>query len=52
MQAIGWDISAYSNVATWVARCALEIPDYAESNQIGANAFGKAVRSKMAPGQL
>lgn len=51
-QAIGWDISPYTNVATWVARCALEIPDFTEANQAGADAFGKAVKSKMAPGQL
>lgn len=36
----------------WLARCALTIPGYDETNQTGANEFGKAVRSKMAPGQL
>ncbi|XP_023021064.1 glutathione S-transferase 1 [Leptinotarsa decemlineata] len=50
--AVGWDISPYSNVATWAARCALSIPKYEEANQKGADEFGKAVKSKMAPGQL
>nr|WET52671.1 glutathione S-transferase [Phaedon brassicae]WET52796.1 glutathione S-transferase [Phaedon brassicae] len=50
--AVGWDLSAYSNVVTWVARCAIAIPNYEESNQKGAEEFGKAVRSKLAPGQL
>ncbi|ENN74627.1 hypothetical protein YQE_08747, partial [Dendroctonus ponderosae] len=50
--AIGWDIKAYENVNNWLARCALTIPGYEETNQAGANEFGKAVRSKMAPGQL
>ncbi|XP_019868564.1 glutathione S-transferase 1 [Aethina tumida] len=50
--AIGWDISPYSNVAAWVSRCALAIPGYAEANQEGAEAFGKAVRSKLAAGQI
>ncbi|KAJ3646015.1 hypothetical protein Zmor_023627 [Zophobas morio] len=49
---VGWDITPYSNVNSWVARCALTIPDYAESNQTGANQYGKAVRSKLAPGQI
>ncbi|XP_018568551.1 glutathione S-transferase 1 [Anoplophora glabripennis] len=50
--AIGWDLSPYSNVAAWVARCSLAIPGYAEFNQTGADEFGKLVRSKLAPGQL
>ncbi|XP_072388086.1 glutathione S-transferase 1-like [Diabrotica undecimpunctata] len=50
--AIGWDVSAYSNVANWLARCALAIPDYEEANQKGADLFGKLIRSKLAPGQL
>nr|QFU14631.1 glutathione S-transferase GSTd1 [Dendroctonus armandi] len=50
--AVGWDIKAYENVNNWLARCALTIPGYDETNQTGANEFGKAVRSKMAPGQL
>lgn len=45
-------MSPYGNVSTWMARCALEIPDYQESNQKGAELFGKAVRSKLAPGQI
>ncbi|KAF7283999.1 glutathione S-transferase 1-like [Rhynchophorus ferrugineus] len=51
IMAIGWDISPYGNVKNWVARCALAIPGYTEANQ-GAEEFGKAVRSKLAPGQL
>ncbi|KAJ8949005.1 hypothetical protein NQ314_008306 [Rhamnusium bicolor] len=50
--AVGWDITPYANVAAWVSRCSLAIPGYAEANQVGADAFGKAVRSKLAPGQL
>ncbi|CAG9860483.1 unnamed protein product [Phyllotreta striolata] len=50
--AVGWDISPYSNVFNWMARCSLAIPDYAEANQKGADAYGKAVRSKLAPGQI
>ncbi|EFA06571.1 glutathione S-transferase 1 [Tribolium castaneum] len=50
--AVGWDITPYSNVASWLARCALTIPDYGEANQAGAEQFGKAVRSKLAPGQI
>ncbi|XP_057660257.1 glutathione S-transferase 1-like [Diorhabda carinulata] len=50
--AVGWNISAYSNVVNWISRCALAIPDYEEVNQKGANMYGKAVRSKLAPGQL
>ncbi|KAJ8970727.1 hypothetical protein NQ317_017385 [Molorchus minor] len=50
--AVGWNISPYANVSAWVSRCSLAIPGYAEANQEGAEAFGKAVRSKLAPGQL
>ncbi|CAG9834574.1 unnamed protein product [Diabrotica balteata] len=50
--AIGWDISAYSNIANWLARCTLAIPDYEEANQKGADLFGKLITSKLAPGQL
>ncbi|XP_017769135.1 PREDICTED: glutathione S-transferase 1-like [Nicrophorus vespilloides] len=50
--AVGWDISAYSNVAAWFAKCSLEIPGYVEANQTGADQFGKAVKSKLAPGQI
>ncbi|KAJ8925401.1 hypothetical protein NQ315_009233 [Exocentrus adspersus] len=50
--AVGWDLSPYSNVAAWIARCSLAIPGYAEANQAGADEFGKLVRSKLAPGQL
>lgn len=50
--AVGWDVTPYGNVKNWLARCALTIPNYAEANQTGANEFGKAVKSKMAPGQL
>ncbi|VEN60652.1 unnamed protein product [Callosobruchus maculatus] len=50
--AVGWNIAPYSNVAAWLGRCALEIPDYHKSNQEGAEAFGKAVKAKLAPGQL
>lgn len=49
---MGWNIVPYGNVSSWLAKCALAIPDYAEANQKGAEEFGKAVRSKMAPGQL
>jgi glutathione S-transferase len=50
--AVGWDITPYANVAAWLARCALTIPDYAAANQAGADQFGKTVRSKLAPGQI
>ncbi|XP_022920770.1 glutathione S-transferase 1-like [Onthophagus taurus] len=50
--AVGWDVSAYGNVSTWLAKCSLEIPHYSEINQKGADLFGKAVKSKMAPGQI
>ncbi|XP_050504501.1 glutathione S-transferase 1-like [Diabrotica virgifera virgifera] len=50
--AIGWDVSAHSNIANWITRCALAIPDYEEANQKGADAFGQLVGSKLAPGQL
>ncbi|KAI7815277.1 glutathione S-transferase [Rhyzopertha dominica] len=50
--AVGWNITPYANVRAWVARCELAIPDYIEANQKGAEQFGKAVRSKLAPGQL
>ncbi|GLV40530.1 Glutathione S transferase E4 [Carabus blaptoides fortunei] len=50
--AVGWDVSPYRNVAAWITRCARAIPDYAQANQDGADRFGKAVRSKMAPGQI
>ncbi|KAF2897271.1 hypothetical protein ILUMI_08911 [Ignelater luminosus] len=50
--AVGWDLTPYANVNAWVSRCALEIPGYAEANQAGADQFGKAVRSKLSPGQL
>jgi len=50
--AVGWNISPYSNVKSWVSRCALEIPDYAQANQAGADQFGKAVCSKLSPGQI
>lgn len=49
---MGWDISAYANVSAWMGRCALEIPHYTEVNQSGADLFGKAVKAKMAPGQI
>ncbi|KRT85781.1 Glutathione S-transferase, partial [Oryctes borbonicus] len=48
--AIGWDVSPYANVSSWLAKCSLDIPNYAEINQKGADEFGKAVRSKLAPG--
>lgn len=51
-QAVGWDVKPYANVANWLARCALAIPDYTQANQEGADKFGKAVNSKLAPGQL
>ncbi|KAL1513681.1 hypothetical protein ABEB36_003058 [Hypothenemus hampei] len=50
--AVGWDVTPYANVNNWITRCALTIPDYEEANQAGANQFGKAVRSKLASGQL
>ncbi|KAL3287371.1 hypothetical protein HHI36_001845 [Cryptolaemus montrouzieri] len=50
--AVGWDIAPYGNVSKWLTRCSLEIPDYYNANQVGAEAFGKAVRSKLAPGQI
>ncbi|CAH1970638.1 unnamed protein product [Acanthoscelides obtectus] len=50
--AVGWKITPYSNVASWLARCALEIPDYHKANQEGAETFAKAVKAKLAPGQL
>jgi hypothetical protein len=52
LKAVGWDITPYANVAAWLARCALTIPDYAAANQAGADQFGKTVRSKLAPGQI
>lgn len=52
IQAVGWDLTPYANVSAWVSRCALEIPDFQEANAKGAEAFGKAVRSKLAPGQI
>ncbi|KAF5303646.1 hypothetical protein FQA39_LY09893 [Lamprigera yunnana] len=50
--AIGWDIKPYSNVYSWMSRCALEIPNYAEANQKGADEFGKIIKSKIACGHL
>lgn len=50
-QAVGWNVSPYTNVAGWLARCALAIPGY-EENLAGAEQFGKAVKSKLAPGQI
>nr|QWV59552.1 glutathione S-transferase delta 2 [Lasioderma serricorne] len=50
--AVGWDIEPYANVKNWVARCALSIPDYANSNQEGAEQYGKAVKRKLAAGQI
>ncbi|XP_050305756.1 glutathione S-transferase 1-like [Anthonomus grandis grandis] len=50
--AVGWDIKPYQNVYNWLPRVAETIPGYAEANQEGAEAFGKAVRSKLAPGQI
>ncbi|CAH1111266.1 unnamed protein product [Psylliodes chrysocephalus] len=50
--AVGWNIGAYANVSNWLSRCALAIPNYAEANQKGADLYGKAVRSKLAPGQI
>lgn len=52
LKAVGWNIEPYENVKNWMARCALTIPDYANSNQEGAEQFGKAVRSKLAAGQI
>ncbi|XP_031327732.1 glutathione S-transferase 1-like [Photinus pyralis] len=48
--AIGWDLTSYANVYSWVSRCALEIPNYVEVNQKGADEFGKAVKTKMESG--
>lgn len=50
--AVGWDVTAYANVAKWFAKCTLEIPGYMEINDAGAQQFGKAVKSKLAPGQI
>ncbi|KAK4885104.1 hypothetical protein RN001_001375 [Aquatica leii] len=50
--AIGWDITPYANVHSWLSRCALEIPNYAEANQKGAEEFGKIIKSKLASGHL
>lgn len=51
-KAVGWDVTAYANVAKWFAKCTLEIPGYMEINDAGAQQFGKAVKSKLAPGQI
>ncbi|GJQ66646.1 hypothetical protein Trydic_g4615 [Trypoxylus dichotomus] len=45
--AVGWDVSPYANVSSWLTKCALDIPNYAEINQKGADEFGKAVRSNI-----
>jgi len=50
--AIGWSIEPYANVSNWISRCALEIPDYANANQAGADMYGKAFKKNVAPGQL
>lgn len=50
--AIGWDITAYKNIISWIVKCEATIPDYAKANQEGADKFGSMVRAKLAPGQL
>ncbi|KAF5299933.1 hypothetical protein FQR65_LT19421 [Abscondita terminalis] len=52
LDAIGWDITPYANVHSWLSRCALEIPNYAEANEKGAELFGRIVKSKLAAGHL
>lgn len=45
--AFGLDISTYKYVTAWLARCQSEMPGYEEVNEPGAEALGKAVRSRL-----
>ncbi|XP_026478114.1 uncharacterized protein LOC113384585 [Ctenocephalides felis] len=51
IQAVGFDISKFPHVVSWEARCKEVVPGY-EENKAGAEVFGNAVKSKLAPGQL
>lgn len=45
-QAVGWDISSFPNIERWVNICSA-LPGAAE-NDVGAKAFGEAVKKNLA----
>lgn len=49
-QSIGWDVSPYSNITSWIERCKT-LPG-ADENESGAKIFGNAVLKNLKPGQL